>query len=298
MATEVIRVEGLIKTFGSAHALNGLDLHVAPGEVHAFLGPNGAGKSTTIRVLLGLLKKTGGTVELLGGDPWTQAPTLHRRLAYVPGDVTLWPNLSGGEIIDLMGRLRGGLDEARRAELVERFALDPAKKARTYSKGNRQKVALVAAFAARAELMILDEPTSGLDPLMEEVFTQCLAEAKAAGTSILLSSHILSEVDRVADTVTIIKDGATVETGSLDSLRHLSRTRVEATLSRPVDLAGAAGVHDLRADGDRLSFSVESADLGRILADLAAAGPTSLTSRPPTLEELFLRHYDTAGAVR
>ena len=298
MTTEVVRVEGLTKTFGSAHALNGLDLHVTPGEVHAFLGPNGAGKSTTIRVLLGLLKKTSGTVELLGGDPWSQAPELHRRLAYVPGDVTLWPNLSGGEIIDLMGRLRGGLDEARRAELIERFALDPAKKARTYSKGNRQKVALVAAFAARAELMILDEPTSGLDPLMEEVFTQCLTEAKADGTSILLSSHILSEVDRVADTVTIIKDGASVETGSLASLRHLSRTRVEATLARPVDLANTAGVHDLQADGDRVSFSVESSDLGRLLGELAAAGPTSLTSRPPTLEELFLRHYDTAGAVR
>ncbi|BDD80414.1 ABC transporter ATP-binding protein [Tsukamurella pulmonis] len=298
MTTDVIRVEGLTKTFGSAHALNGLDLHVAPGEVHAFLGPNGAGKSTTIRVLLGLLRKTSGTVELLGGDPWAQAPELHRRLAYVPGDVTLWPNLSGGEIIDLMGRLRGGLDEARRAELIERFALDPAKKARTYSKGNRQKVALVAAFAARAELMILDEPTSGLDPLMEEVFTQCLAEAKAEGTSILLSSHILSEVDRVADAVTIIKDGATVETGSLDSLRHLSRTRVEATLSRAVDLANSPGVHDLQADGDRLSFSVEASELGRVLTELAAAGPTSLTSRPPTLEELFLRHYDTAGAAR
>ena len=298
MTTDVIRAEGLTKTFGSAHALNGLDLTVTPGEVHAFLGPNGAGKSTTIRILLGLLKKTAGTVELLGGDPWRQAPELHRRLAYVPGDVTLWPNLSGGEIIDLMGRLRGGLDEARRAELIERFALDPAKKARTYSKGNRHKVALVAAFAARAELMILDEPTSGLDPLMEEVFTQCLTEAKAAGTSILLSSHILSEVDRVADTVTIIKDGATVETGSLASLRHLSRTRVEATLAQPVDLTGTAGVHDLQADGDRVSFSVESRDLGRILGELAAAGPTSLTSRPPTLEELFLRHYDTAGAVR
>ncbi|MCS3779522.1 ABC transporter ATP-binding protein [Tsukamurella ocularis] len=298
MTTEVVRVEGLTKTFGSAQALTGLDLHVTPGEVHAFLGPNGAGKSTTIRVLLGLLRKTSGTVELLGGDPWSQAPELHRRLAYVPGDVTLWPNLSGGEIIDLLGRLRGGLDEARRAELIERFALDPAKKARTYSKGNRQKVALVAAFAARAELMILDEPTSGLDPLMEEVFTQCLAEAKAAGTSILLSSHILSEVDRVADTITIIKDGASVETGSLASLRHLSRTRVEATLARPVDLANTEGVHDLQTDGDRVSFSVESSDLGRLLGELAAAGPTSLTSRPPTLEELFLRHYDTAGAQR
>ncbi|BDH55146.1 ABC transporter ATP-binding protein [Tsukamurella sp. PLM1] len=295
MTNEVIRAEGLTKTFGSAHALTGLDLHVTPGEVHAFLGPNGAGKSTTIRILLGLLKKTSGTVELLGGDPWRQAPELHRRLAYVPGDVTLWPNLSGGEIIDLMGRLRGGLDEGRRAELIERFALDPSKKARTYSKGNRQKVALVSAFSARAELLILDEPTSGLDPLMEEVFTQCLAEAKAEGTSILLSSHILSEVDRVADTVTIIKDGASVETGSLASLRHLSRTRVEAVLARPVHVDG---VHDLQVEGDRISFSVESADLGRVLGELAAGAPTSLTSRPPTLEELFLRHYDTAGAVR
>ncbi|MDP0400086.1 ABC transporter ATP-binding protein [Tsukamurella strandjordii] len=294
MTNDVIRAEGLTKTFGSAHALNGLELHVRPGEVHAFLGPNGAGKSTTIRILLGLLKKTGGTVELLGGDPWRQAPELHRRLAYVPGDVTLWPNLSGGEIIDLLGRLRGGIDEARRDELLDRFALDPTKKARTYSKGNRQKVALVSAFAARAELLILDEPTSGLDPLMEEVFTQCLEEEKARGASILLSSHILSEVDRVADAVTIIKDGATVETGTLASLRHLSRTRVEATVSQPTDLSGTAGVHDLQADGDRLSFSVDTADLGSVLARLAAGAPTSLTSRPPTLEELFLRHYATA----
>ncbi|WP_019201396.1 ABC transporter ATP-binding protein [Tsukamurella sp. 1534] len=297
MTNDVIRAEGLTKAFGSAHALNGLDLHVPPGEVHAFLGPNGAGKSTTIRILLGLLKKTSGTVELLGGDPWRQASELHRRLAYVPGDVTLWPNLSGGEIIDLMGRLRGGLDEGRKNELLERFSLDPAKKARTYSKGNRQKVALVAAFAARAELLILDEPTSGLDPLMEEVFTRCLEDAKAEGTSILLSSHILSEVDRVADAVTIIKDGATVETGSLDSLRHLSRTRVEATVTRPVDLSATPGVHDLQVDGDRLGFSVEASDLGTVLGTVAAGGPTSLTSRPPTLEELFLRHYDTAGGA-
>ncbi|GAB3133957.1 ABC transporter ATP-binding protein [Tsukamurella serpentis] len=295
MATSVIRAEGLTKSFGHAHALTGLDLHVAPGEVHAFLGPNGAGKSTTIRVLLGLLKKTSGTVELLGGDPWRQAPELHRRLAYVPGDVTLWPNLSGGEIIDLMGRLRGGLDQARRDELIDRFALDPSKKARTYSKGNRQKVALVTAFAARAELMILDEPTSGLDPLMEEVFTDCLAEAKAGGTTVLLSSHILSEVDRVADTVTIIKDGATVETGSLAALRHLSRTRVEAVLTDPVRLDG---VHDLQTDGDRMAFSVDAADLPRVLGELAAGRPTSLVSRPPTLEELFLRHYQSAGSAR
>jgi ABC-2 type transport system ATP-binding protein len=293
----VLRTAGLIKTFGSFRALDGLDLTVEQGRVHAFLGPNGAGKSTTIRVLLGLLRKSGGTVELLGGDPWAQAPELHRRLAYVPGDVTLWPNLSGGETIDLMGRLRGGIDTARRDELLERFALDPSKKARTYSKGNRQKVALVAAFAARAELLILDEPTSGLDPLMEEVFTSCLATAKAEGASVLLSSHILSEVDRVADTVTIIKDGATVETGSLASMRHLSRTRVEATLGRPLDLGPVPGVQDLRTDGARVSFSVEPRDLGPVLAALAAAQPSALVSRPPTLEELFLKHYRTTPAT-
>ncbi|GAA4392161.1 ABC transporter ATP-binding protein [Tsukamurella soli] len=308
MTTDVVVAEGLTKDFGKVHALTGLDLRVAAGEVHAFLGPNGAGKSTTIRILLGLLRKTSGTVSLLGGDPWSDAPDLHRRVAYVPGDVTLWPNLSGGETIDLMCRLRGvdaggtgrrggapSAYAARRAELIERFALDPAKKARTYSKGNRQKVALVAAFAAPAELLILDEPTSGLDPLMEEVFTQCLKEVAAQGCSVLLSSHILSEVEEVADTVTIIKDGADVETGSLASMRHLSGTRVEATLARPVDLAGHPGITDLAVDsrpvGQHVSVTVDDAHLAAVLTILAAAGPTQLTSRPPTLEELFLRHY-------
>ncbi|MDF0530618.1 ABC transporter ATP-binding protein [Tsukamurella sp. 8F] len=306
MTNEVVLAEGLTKSFGKVHALTGLDLHVTPGEVHAFLGPNGAGKSTTIRILLGMLRKTSGTVRLLGGDPWSDAPGLHRRVAYVPGDVTLWPNLSGGETIDLMCRLRnpdavGDAYRERRAELLERFALDPAKKCRTYSKGNRQKVALVAAFAAPAELLILDEPTSGLDPLMEEVFTQCLREEKVRGTSILLSSHILSEVEAVADTVTIIKDGRTVESGSLAGMQHLSGTRVEATLTRPVDLAGRPGITDLAANGDDVSLTVDGAHLAEVLGLLAAAGPTSLTSRPPTLEELFLKHYEQqapAGARR
>src|SRR6478672_7715281 len=227
-----IEISGLVKTFGQFRALDDLDLTVAAGEVHGFLGPNGAGKSTTIRVLLGLLRKDAGEVRLLGGDPWHDTAALHRRLAYVPGDVSLWPNLSGGETIDLLLRMRGVTAEpTRRAELLERFQLDPTKRGRAYSKGNRQKVALVAAFAAPVELLLLDEPTSGLDPLMEQVFNECLAEHKAAGTSVLLSSHILSEVERLADRVTIIRRGRTVESGSLDELRHLRRNRVRAEVS-------------------------------------------------------------------
>ena len=217
-----IEISGLVKTFGQFRALDGLDLTVDSGEVHGFLGPNGAGKSTTIRVLLGLLRADAGEVRLLGGDPWKDTAGLHRRLAYVPGDVSLWPNLSGGETIDLLLRMRGvTADRDRRAELLERFRLDPTKRGRAYSKGNRQKVALVAAFAAPVELLLLDEPTAGLDPLMEQVFNQCLAEHKAAGTSVLLSSHILSEVERLADRVTIIRNGRSFETGSLNDLRHL-----------------------------------------------------------------------------
>src|SRR5215467_3632199 len=214
--TAAIEVAGLVKNFGQIRALDGLDLTVADGEVHGFLGPNGAGKTTTLRVLLGLLRADAGTVSLLGGDPWRDATTLHRRLAYVPGDVTLWPNLTGGEVIDLLGRLRGGLDPARRAELLERFELDPRKKGRTYSKGNRQKVALVAALASDVELLILDEPTSGLDPLMEEVFREVILQEKRRGDrTVLLSSHILAEVEALCDRITIIREGRTVETGTL-----------------------------------------------------------------------------------
>ncbi|MBP0935427.1 ABC transporter ATP-binding protein [Streptomyces sp. KCTC 0041BP] len=297
--TKAIRVAGLHKAFGRTHALDGLDLSVATGEVHGFLGPNGAGKSTAIRVLLGLLRADSGTAELLGGDPWADAVALHRRVAYVPGDVTLWRNLSGGEVIDLYGRLRGGLDRDRRAELTERFELDPTKKGRTYSKGNRQKVALVAAFASDVELLILDEPTSGLDPLMEEVFRGCVSEARAAGRTILLSSHILSEVEALCDRVSIIRKGRTVESGTLAELRHLTRTSISAELAGPPGaIAQLPGVHEVEVRGPRISLQADTDKLDAVLLSLAQSGVRSLTSSPPTLEELFLRHYANPGAVR
>ncbi|GLV98476.1 ATP-binding cassette domain-containing protein [Streptomyces lavendulae] len=293
--TKAISVAGLHKAFGRTHALDGLDLDVTAGEVHGFLGPNGAGKSTTIRVLLGLLRADAGTVSLLGGDPWADAVALHRRIAYVPGDVTLWRNLSGGEVIDLYGRLRGGLDRARRTELLERFELDPTKKGRTYSKGNRQKVALVAAFASDVELLILDEPTSGLDPLMEEVFQSCVAEARDAGRTILLSSHILSEVETLCDRVSIIRAGRTVETGTLAELRHLTRTSITAELAGPPNgIAHLPGVYDVDVRGLKVSLQADTDKLDAVLRSLTASGVRSLTSTPPTLEELFLRHYTTA----
>jgi ABC-2 type transport system ATP-binding protein len=288
----VIRASGLTKSFGRTKALDGLDLVVQAGEVHGFLGPNGAGKSTTIRILLGLLRADAGEAELLGGDPWRDAVSLHRRLAYVPGDVTLWPTLTGGEIIDLLGRLRGGLDTKRRAELIERFDLDPTKKGRAYSKGNRQKVALVAALASDAELLLLDEPTAGLDPLMEAVFRETVEEAKRAGRSMLLSSHILAEVEALCDRVSIIRNGRNVESGTLSELRHLTRTSIAAETARPVpELASMAGVHDLRTNGTQLRCEVDTAELEPFLRRLTDAGVRSLTSQPPTLEELFLRHY-------
>ncbi|MEU0659761.1 ABC transporter ATP-binding protein [Streptomyces lavendulocolor] len=294
--TNAISVSGLHKSFGRTHALDGLELTVATGEVHGFLGPNGAGKSTTIRVLLGLQRADSGTVRLLGRDPWHDAVALHRHVAYVPGDVTLWRNLSGGEVIDLYGRLRGGLDPARRAELVDRFELDPTKKGRTYSKGNRQKVALVAAFASDVDVLILDEPTSGLDPLMEEVFKRCVAEERERGRTVLLSSHVLSEVESLCDRVSIIRKGRTVETGSLAELRHLTRTSITAELAGPPDgLAHLPGVHALDVQGDRVRLQVESDRLDAVLTSLTRSGVRSLTSTPPTLEELFLRHYEETG---
>ncbi|MFF6775450.1 ATP-binding cassette domain-containing protein [Streptomyces sp. NPDC012637] len=290
--TKAITVAGLHKAFGRTHALDGLDLAVEAGEVHGFLGPNGAGKSTTIRVLLGLLRADSGAVQALGMDPWSDAVELHRRIAYVPGDVTLWRNLSGGEVIDLFGRLRGGLDKARRAELIERFELDPTKKGRTYSKGNRQKVALVAAFASDVDLLVLDEPTSGLDPLMEEVFQDCVTEARDRGRTVLLSSHILSEVETLCDRVSIIRKGRTVESGSLAELRHLTRTSVAAELAgAPNGLAHLPGVHDLDVQGRRVRLQVDTDKLDAVLRSLTESGVRSLTSTPPTLEELFLRHY-------
>ncbi|RPK68942.1 MULTISPECIES: ABC transporter ATP-binding protein [unclassified Streptomyces] len=290
--TKAITVAGLHKSFGRTHALDGLDLTVETGEVHGFLGPNGSGKSTTIRVLLGLLRADSGAAQLLGRDPWHDAVELHRKVAYVPGDVTLWRNLSGGEVIDLYGSLRGGLDRTRRADLVDRFELDPTKKGRTYSKGNRQKVALVGAFASDVDLLILDEPTSGLDPLMEEVFQDCVAEERARGRTILLSSHILSEVETLCDRVSIIRQGRTVETGSLADMRHLTRTNISAELAAaPNGLARLPGVHDLDVQGLRVTLQVDTDKLDAVLKSLTASGVRTLTSTPPTLEELFLRHY-------
>jgi ABC-2 type transport system ATP-binding protein len=287
-----IEIVGLVKSFGTTRALDGLDLTVEQGQAHGFLGPNGAGKSTTIRVLLGMLRKDAGEVRLFGRDPWRDAAELHRRLAYVPGDVNLWPNLTGGEVIDLLGRLRGGLDEKRRAELVERFELDPTKKGRSYSKGNRQKVALVAALASDVDLLVLDEPTSGLDPIMESVFEEYVDAFRDAGHTVLLSSHVLAEVESLCDRVSIIRAGRTVESGTLADLRHLTRTSVSVELEMPpTGLAGLPGIHDLQVDGPRARFDVDTPELDHALAALLRFGVRSLTSQPPTLEELFLRHY-------
>jgi ABC-2 type transport system ATP-binding protein len=290
--TAAISTSGLVKRYGKTVALDGLDLEVTTGEVHGFLGPNGAGKTTTIRVLLGLLRADGGQAHLLGGDPWTDAVALHRRLAYVSGDVSLWPNLTGGEAIDLLARLRGGLDQARRAELIERFDLDPTKKGRTYSKGNRQKVALVAALASDVELLILDEPTAGLDPLMEVVFQDFIKRAKEAGKTVLLSSHILSQVEKLCDRVSIIRLGKVVEAGTLSQLRHLTRTTIEAETDQPATgLDGLPGVHHLSTENGRVRFAVDGAHLDEAVRKLSHFGIRSLTSHPPTLEELMLRHY-------
>lgn len=290
----VIQVKDLVKTFGNFRALDGLNLTVQKGEVHGFLGPNGSGKSTTIRVLLGLLDKTSGSARVLGGDPKKDAVELHRRLAYVPGDVNLWPNLTGGESIDLLGALRGGLNKKRRDELCELFQLDPRKKFRTYSKGNRQKVALVAALASDVELYILDEPTSGLDPLMEAVFQDCIRELKARGKTVLLSSHILAEVEALCDRVTIIRKGRDIQSGTLDELRHLHRTTIKVQTEKKMPKLKAKGVANFRVahDGYGAEFEVESASLDAALEELTKLGVRSLTSHPPSLEELFLAHYE------
>ncbi len=287
-----ISISDVVKTFGSTRALDGLDLEVATGEVHGYLGPNGAGKSVTIRILLGLLRADSGTATLLGGDPWRDAVELHRRLAYVPGEVNLWPNLTGGEIIDLLSRLRGGVDERRRDDLIERLALDPRKKARTYSKGNRQKVALIAALSSNVELMLLDEPTSGLDPLMESVFQDCVIEATQEGRTVLLSSHILAEVEKLCDRVTIIRQGRAVQSGTLDELRYLTRTSITVVTDRPITgLESVGGVHNVTTDDGHVRFDVDGESLDDAVRIVSRFGVRSLVSQPPTLEELFLRHY-------
>jgi ABC-2 type transport system ATP-binding protein len=291
---DAIRIDGLVKTFGSTRALGGLTMSVRLGEVHGFLGPNGSGKTTTLRCLLGLLRADSGSATVLGLDPWRDRVTLHRRLAYVPGDVSLWPNLTGGEVIDLLGRLRGGLNQARRAQLLELFDLDPTKKARTYSKGNRQKVALIAALSSDVELLLLDEPTAGLDPIMEAEFRTLIRDWRGDGRSVLLSSHILAEAEALSDRLSIIREGRIVETGTLSSMRHLGLTSVTAQLkARPDGLDALTGLHDVRLDGTSLSCQVEPEALDSLLRVLSTAGVASLTTAPPTLEELFLEHYTT-----
>jgi len=294
--SEPISITGLEKSFGRTRALDGLDLEVSQGQVHGYLGPNGAGKTTTIRILLGLIRADAGSVRLLGGDPWAEGVALHRRLAYVPGEVNLWPTLTGGEVIDLLGRLRGGEDPRRRADLLERFELDPTKKVRSYSKGNRQKVAVVAALASDVELLLLDEPTAGLDPLMAEVFRECIEEERRSGRTVLLSSHTLAEVDALCDHVTIIRNGRVAETGALSNLRHLTRTSIMAELAAaPIGLADLPGVHDLRVEGSTVHCQVDTGELAGLLSRLASVGVHSLVSQPPTLEELFLRLYADDG---
>lgn len=295
----VIAINKLIKNFGSFRALDGLDLTVSPGEVHGFLGPNGSGKSTTIRILLGLQQKSSGSVQLFNQDPWGNSQQLHTQLAYVPGEVNLWPNLSGGECIDLLADLRGGLDEAKRADLIERFNLDPTKKFRTYSKGNKQKVAIIAAFASDVPLYILDEPTSGLDPLMEAVFQDYVHELKKQGKTVLLSSHILAEVEALCDQVTIIRDGKTVETGSLSSIQKLQRTNfLIETKKSTKPLAKLEGVHEFKEQDGKTSFEVEPKQLAEVSKKIAQLELQQIISHPPKLEELFLRHYDHKQPVK
>ena len=297
-ATEpAIEMENVVKTFGDVRALDGVDLRLDRGEILGFLGPNGAGKSTAIRVLLGMLRADSGTMRLLGGDPWRDAVELHRRLAYVPGDVSLWPKLTGGETIDLLARLRGRLDRARRDDLVERFELDPTRRAGTYSKGNRQKVGLIAALASDVELLVLDEPTSGLDPLMESVFQECVRTAAADGTTVLLSSHILAEVEKLCRRVSIIRAGRIVETGTLAELRHVKHTSVTARTRQAVDLSDLTGVTSMRIDGDRIEFEVDDDHLDDAMARIGAAGVLSLQSAPPTLEEICRRPYSDDDPV-
>jgi ABC-2 type transport system ATP-binding protein len=294
-----VEVEGLQKRFGRVAALRGLDLQVPVGQVTGFLGPNGSGKTTTIRILLGLLHSDGGIATVLGGDPWVDAVRLHRSIAYVPGDVTLWPNLTGGEAIDILCRLSGPMDPTRKKAMLERFDLDPTKKARAYSKGNRQKVALVAALASRAQLLLLDEPTSGLDPIMEAAFTESIREVKAEGRSVLLSSHIFAEVEKLADRVAIIREGVTVESGTMADLRHLTRTQVTAVFDGAADaLTAVPGVHNLATNDGHVTFAVDDGELPAVLAAVARLNPRSLVANPPSLEELFLRHYgDELAAV-
>lgn len=294
----IVEVRGLTKKFGRFTALDQVDLTINKGEVYGFIGPNGAGKSTTIRVLLGMLKATKGEVKIFGKDAWKDAVEIHRRIAYVPGEANLWPNLTGGEVIDLFLKMRGTVNGQRRDELIQRYQLDPAKKCRAYSKGNRQKIALIAAFASDADLYILDEPTSGLDPLMEKIFQENVREVKAAGKSVLLSSHILSEVEKVCDQIAIIRSGRIIETGTLSDMRHLTRTQLTIKTKRSIpSLHEVKGVHNLMEGDGGLSFQVDSEELDEVIRYISTFGIIKLNSAPPTLEDLFMRHYEEENST-
>lgn len=290
---KMVEVKGLTKTFGEVIALNKVELTIEKGMIYGFIGPNGAGKSTTLRILLGILKPNSGKIQIFGKDAWKDAVEIHRKVAYVPGDVRLWPNLTGGEVIDLLLKMHGSFQQEKRDELISRFDLDPSKKCRTYSKGNRQKIALIAAFAAEADLYILDEPTSGLDPLMERIFQDLILGLKAEGKTVLLSSHILSEVEKVCDRVAIIREGKIVEEGSLEDLQHLTRSQITMETREPIpDLAGIFGVHEVQKAGAGWSFQVDTEEMDSVFRILSRYGILKLESRPPQLEDLFLRHYN------
>lgn len=296
MDQSIIEISGMTKRYGKVEALSGLDLSVQAGQVNGYLGPNGAGKTTTLRILLGLLRADGGRASVFGMDPWKDAVALHQRMSYVPSDVTLWPRLTGGEVIDLLASLRGRTNQARRSELIERFELDPTRKTHTYSRGNKQKVALISALASDSELLVLDEPTSGLDPLMELVFQQSIREAADRGTAVLLSSHILAEVEHLCSQVTIIKAGRTVETGTLQQLRHLTRSHV--VLAGDVQLAelqSLPGIEDLRQESGVYRFSLEQQSIPELLQMIAGRSVETFSCTPPSLEELFLHHYQSSG---
>lgn len=299
MATPVLTIAHLQKRFGKFLALKDINFTIYPGEVFGFIGPNGAGKSTTIRVLLGILKASGGAATIFGQDVWRESVAIHKRIAYVPGDVYLWPNLSGGEIIDLLLKLNGARHTERTDELIKKFELDPRKKARTYSKGNRQKVALIAAFSTDADLYIFDEPTSGLDPLNEQTFQNEVLALKHRGKSVLLSSHILSEVEKMCDRIGIIREGRIVETGTLTEMRHLTRTTVDVQTVRPLDgLEQIAGVHGVtnKPGQYHVSLAVDTEQLTSVMQFLTARQLLTLTTTPPTLEDLFMRYYAADSA--
>jgi ABC-2 type transport system ATP-binding protein len=289
----VIELKNVTKTYGKVVGMKNIDLTVKKGTIHGFIGPNGAGKTTTIRVILGILKADEGTASINGMDSWKDAVEIHKNIAYVPGDVSLWPNLTGGEVVDYFAALKGGIDESKKLELYKSFALDPSKKCRTYSKGNKQKVALVAALASNADIYIFDEPTSGLDPLMESVFQRYVDVLKKENKTVFLSSHILSEVERLCDVISIIREGEIVETGTLEELRYLTHSQIIIETEKAIpDLGKQEGVYDVSVDGNKIQFNFDTSHYSDLLKYISAYNVTSLESVPQTLEDLFMRHYE------